>query len=139
MGLCIRARISMLPVVDETIDGFVDDRYIEIYCMTKRARALKNPQPPAQQPFDERVAYTYTWDMLEANQGAFLFMHNSMHQLQLHIREPRVNHNLPSREEFQHHANWPEGRLFHQKGAADKDEESKEEVSGDEEYMSDED
>lgn len=40
-GLCSIARISMPPVVHETINGVVDDRYIERYCMTKGNRALK--------------------------------------------------------------------------------------------------
>ncbi|KAI5441515.1 hypothetical protein KIW84_010841 [Lathyrus oleraceus] len=82
-GLCIIARISMPPVVHETIDGVVDDKYIE--------------------------------------------------------REIHVNHNLPSYEAFQQHANWPEGMPFHQEGLVDEDEEIEEEESGDEEYMSDED
>lgn len=48
MGLCIIAHILMPLVVHETIDGVIDDKYIEMYCMTKGARALNNLQPPAQ-------------------------------------------------------------------------------------------
>lgn len=101
MGSCIRACVSMPPVVHETIDGVVDDMYTERYFITKGTLALNNPQPPAQQPIDERADCTYTWDMLKDNHRGFLFMHDSMHQLKLQIREPHVNHSIPSREAFQ--------------------------------------
>ncbi|KAI5396796.1 hypothetical protein KIW84_062862 [Lathyrus oleraceus] len=89
MGLCQKARVSLPFVFHETIDGEVNDR----------------------------VAYSYTWDMLKSNQRDFMFMHDSMHQLQLQIRENYVDHNLGTREEFWAHANWPEGRLFQPEGA----------------------
>lgn len=131
MGLCSRARIIMPLVVHETINGVVDDRYIERYCITKENQDLNNPPPLVQQPFDERTACTYTWNMLKANYRAFMFMHDSMHQ---------VNHSIPSPEAFQQHTNWPEGRLFYPDGATDEDEESEEsEENGEEEFMSDED
>ncbi|KAI5445340.1 hypothetical protein KIW84_013537 [Lathyrus oleraceus] len=139
MGLCIRSRISMPPVDRETVDDVINDRYIERYCMTKGALTLNDPQPPTQQPFDERATCTYTWDMLEANERAFWFMHDFIHQLGLQIREPHLNNSLPSREAFQQHVNWLEGMPFHQERAFNEDEETEEEENGDEEYMSDED
>lgn len=73
--------------------------------MTKATNFFSTPTPLAQQPFDERAACTYTWDMLEANQRAFMFMHDSMHQLQLQVKEPQIDHTLPSLEAFRQHAN----------------------------------
>ncbi|KAI5414044.1 hypothetical protein KIW84_058256 [Lathyrus oleraceus] len=43
--------------------------------------------------------------------------------LQLHTREPHFDHMLPTREEFQQHANWPEGRRFYPEGAVNEEEE----------------
>lgn len=54
--------------------------------------------------------------MLEANQRAFIFMQDSMHQLQFQIREPHVDHSLGTRDKFWAHANWPEGRPFQLEG-----------------------
>ncbi|KAI5432724.1 hypothetical protein KIW84_020140 [Lathyrus oleraceus] len=93
--------------------GYHLARYIERHCMSRQARVRNAHAPPAQQHvFDERVTCWYTWDMLEANQRAFMFMHDSMHQLQLKIRGPHVDHSLGTRDEFRTHADWPEGRPF---------------------------
>ncbi|KAI5422705.1 hypothetical protein KIW84_045937 [Lathyrus oleraceus] len=73
IGLCQKARVTLLSVVSETIDGEVNDRYIERHCVPRQSR-VRNAQahPTQQQVFDERAACSYTWDMLEANQGTFL-------------------------------------------------------------------
>lgn len=75
--------------------------------------------------------------MLEENHRDFMFMHGSMHQLQLHIREPHIDHSLPSRQAFQQHADWPRGRPFYLEGATNEEEVSEE--SEKDEDMSDED
>lgn len=41
-----------------------------------------------------------------------MFMHNSMHRLQLHIREPNEDHQVASHDLFLAHANWSKGRPF---------------------------
>lgn len=60
--------------------------------------------------------------MLEANLRAFMFMHDSMHQLQLQTREPHVDHGVPSRDSFQQHANWPEDKSFYPERAVEEEE-----------------
>lgn len=50
--------------------------------------------------------------MLEANQRAFIYMHDSMQQSQLQVREPVGNYLIGSRDQFIGHASWLEGRSF---------------------------
>ncbi|KAI5431929.1 hypothetical protein KIW84_035896 [Lathyrus oleraceus] len=79
----------------------VNGRYIERHCVPRKARVRNAQASPAQQQvLDKRVACSYTWDMLEANQRAFMFMHDYMNQLLLQIREPHVDHSLGTRDEF---------------------------------------
>lgn len=104
-------------MVHEAIEGEVNDKYIERQ-FVPRKKCVRNAQAPrAQQPYNERAYCAYIWDMLEANHKVLLFMHDSMHQLQLQIREPHVDHCLDTRKEFLDHANWPEGRPFQPEGA----------------------
>lgn len=84
--------------------------------MTKACNVFSTPTHISQQPFDERATCTYTLDMLEANQRDFMFMHDSMHQLQLQIREPHIDYSLPSRDAFQQHTNWPKAMPFYPEG-----------------------
>lgn len=60
----------------------------------------------------------YTWDMLQANQRAFSYLHDSMCKLQLQIRVPHVDYPLPTRDEFASFVVWPIDMSFHFVGAA---------------------
>lgn len=100
MGFCQRSCIPLPVVVHETIDVVFNDKYIDRYCMTKASNFFSTLTPPAQQPFDKRDA-SHTWHMHEADQRAFMLMHGSMHQLQVQIGEPHIDHSLPSRYAFQ--------------------------------------
>lgn len=60
----------------------------------------------------------YTWDMLQANQRPFPYVHDSMYRLQLQIREPHVDHYLPTRDEFTSFVDWPGDKPFHFVGEA---------------------
>ncbi|KAI5385039.1 hypothetical protein KIW84_071873 [Lathyrus oleraceus] len=42
------------------------------------------------------------------------------------VREPHVDHILPSRDAFRQHANWPEGMPFYSEGETEEEEEIKE-------------
>ncbi|KAI5409662.1 hypothetical protein KIW84_055197 [Lathyrus oleraceus] len=92
MGLCQKACVSLLFVVHETIDGEVNDGYIERHCVPRKECVINAHAPPAQhQVFDERVV----------------------------IREPHVDHSLGTRDKYRAHANWPEGKPFQPEGAVD--------------------
>lgn len=61
-----------------------------------------------------RVTCNYTWDLVEANHRAYMYMHDSMHKLQLEIREPQEEaHKIMTPYEFQTHVAWPEVKPFY--------------------------
>lgn len=77
------------PVVHETIKSVVNDNYVNPNC-TLRLTSDRSPQPEAAAslvgpvPFDQKAAFRYTWDMMEAHHRASMFLHDSMQGLYLH-------------------------------------------------------
>lgn len=102
MGLCRQYGVAIPSVVHGTIEGVVNDHYIQRNCTPRGQFPADAPPPPhhVQQQYDERVACMYTWDMLQAYQRAFSYMHDSMCKFQLQIHEAHVYHPLPTRDEF---------------------------------------
>ena len=126
MGLLKRAKVVFPAVGHLTIDGVIEDSYCDRYCRAlddnSAARAVRVAAAlPQAGPGEE-----WNRQMHFAHQRAFMYMHESMEQLALQIRESGVNHFTRTSQQMSAYASWPGvgPNADEEVAAADGDEES---------------
>ena len=107
IGLLKRARVVFPADGHLTIDGFIDDSYCDRYCRASDANPASRAVPVAASLPQAGPGEEWNRQMHFAHQRAFMFMHESMEQLTLQIREPGVDHFTRTSQQMRDYASWP--------------------------------
>ncbi|XP_050909476.1 uncharacterized protein LOC127123285 [Lathyrus oleraceus] len=108
MALCLQPRVKLPSRSQVRIPSAIDDRYVDKYYKPKNFRgsttaddtgAADGPGAFSQgfDPFQQAVC-NYNWDWMAATQRAMIDIHDSMHVLQLQVRDPFGEHPMMTRE-----------------------------------------
>lgn len=110
MNLCKRARVQIPSEGNVSIGGFIDEVFIDCYCLSRVTIVLVAAARPAHLHSDPDKEENLAFHL--AHQRAFVFLHDSVSQLRFQMLEPQVIHHWSSRQDLVDYANWHEVRTF---------------------------
>src|SRR4051812_29036346 len=98
MNLCKKARVQIPSEGLMSIDTFIDNIFIERYCLSKLTVVPVVAARPTRRRSDPDREENLAFHM--AHQRAFVFLHDFMSQLRLQMMEPNVAHPWSSRQDL---------------------------------------